>query len=806
MKKILTTCLALVCLAISAFAADDPTYRAVRDAKPDGRTIALSNFTFERDVFRVSLTGTLHLLTPVEGSTFAAVFIGQGSYELRPATTAERRQVAIQAGDEKLEILTDTFENAVFFAPGLIDAAAKASSIATGGVAPTANERWQDYMNKQRKVMNTNIHVRITQDLLNGAAEPVFFAWLNGKKHPPAALVVDPRGAESFRLMGSGMGGEQSAMMVVDPNKGGIWYSSRLKKEIDAGSGAVIRPLADAEHYLIENTIDGAKLDATTTMTFTPLADVRLLPINLFSKSRISSVAYAPAGDNPAWTPVAWIQEKEGEDADAAVIFPEKLKTGTKYLLKTTYGGKEVLENAGDGNFYVGARQSWYPNVGTFADLATYETRFRVPQKMQIVGVGVEIENKVEGEQRVQTWKTSTPVRVAGFNYGKFKKLANSDKDSGMTVEVYTNPGTPDSVRQINQVLAAMAEEGYGGPDSVRIDTSRLAQSAMADGINTARVGNLYFGPLAYKNVAITQQAQWSFGQSWPSLIYMPYLAFLNGTTRNTLGLNDAKDFVDSVGAHEFAHQWWGHQVGTASYRDEWISEGFSEFTAGLVLQHTMGWNKYDDFWEQKRRYILEKGRGAHFTNDQSGPISQGWRISTWRNGGAYSAITYSKGAYVLHMLRMTMFDQKTGDEAFIAMMRDFATTYAGKNASTHDFQKIVEKHATPSLKIAKDGKLDWFFNQWVYGTEIPKLTSKFEFQDIGGGKYKVTGSIVQSEVSEGFATVVPMYVHFDKNSAHKLGAAVLIGNSTKPVSFEIALPKKPQRISVNALHDILSR
>ncbi|HEX6159562.1 MAG TPA: M1 family aminopeptidase, partial [Thermoanaerobaculia bacterium] len=652
MKKHLMTCLAIVCLAISAFAADDPTYRAVRDAKPDGRSIALTNFTFERDVFRFTLNGALHLLAPVDGKTFGAVFIGQGSYELRPATAAEMRQVAIHANDEKLEILTDTFDSAVFFAPVLIEAAQKGSSIA--GAAPAAaNDRWQDYMNKQRKLMTTNVHVRIAQDLLNGdmlngKSEPMFFVWLNGKKYPPAALVVDPRGAESLRLMGSGLGGEQSAMMVVDNSKGGIWYSSRLKSEVDAGAGVRLLPLADAEHYLIESNIEGAKLDGTTTFTFTPSSDVRLLPINIFGKMRISSASFAPAGDNATWTPVAWIQEKDDEDADAAVIFPEKLKAGTKYQLKVAYAGKEVLENAGDGNFYVGARQSWYANVGTFDDMATYETRFRVPQKMQIIGTGVETENKVEGGDRVQTWKSTNPIRVAGFNYGRFKKLSNDDKDSGMTVDVYTNPGTPDVVRQINDYLEATAAE-TGGPGFVRIDTTRLAQSAMADGINTARVGNMYFGPLAHKNVAITQQSQWNFGQSWPSLIYMPYIAFLNGTTRNTLGLNDAKDFIDSVGAHEFAHQWWGHQVGTYSYRDEWISEGFSEFTAGLMLQHTMGWKKYDDFWEQKRRHILDKGRGAHFASSEAGPISQGWRVSTWRTPGAYSAITYSKGAYVVH-------------------------------------------------------------------------------------------------------------------------------------------------------------
>ena len=44
----------------------------------------------------------------------------------------------------------------------------------------------------------------------------------------------------------------------------------------------------------------------------------------------------------------------------------------------------------------------------------------------------------------------SGPIRVAGFNYGKFRRLERADPDSGMTVDVYTNPGEPDFVREIN--------------------------------------------------------------------------------------------------------------------------------------------------------------------------------------------------------------------------------------------------------------------------------------------------------------------------------------------------------------------
>ena len=235
--------------------------------------------------------------------------------------------------------------------------------------------------------------------------------------------------------------------------------------------------------------------------------------------------------------------------------------------------------------------------------------------------------------------------------------------------------------------------------------------------------------------VSITQQSQWFFGQSWPQLIYLPYLAFLDGTTRNTLGLNGVKDFVDEVGPHELAHQWWGHSVAPKTYHDEWISEGFSEFTAGLVLQQTGGWPRYNGFWERKRKAITEKGRGAAMPNNEAGPISQGFRLETWQTPGSYDSIIYSKGAYVLHMLRLMMQDRndkQNPDVAFMAMMSDFAKSFAGRNATTADFKAIVEKHMTPNLNASGNGKVDWFFDEWVYGTAIPKYTSTFDVKEGG--------------------------------------------------------------------------
>ncbi len=803
--------------AHSLLAVPDPTYTALRSTRPDGRTITVTNLTFDRDVLHLTLNGTLHLLAPAGETTPGCVFVGQGTYELKPATDVEKKLLQLNSGDDKLVSLADKFETAVFFGPEIMKAAEAQAGAAKSGAADTrAQSVWDEYMKRQRKDLTTNIQVRVLQAMLNGEKDPLFFAWVKGGgKYPPAVLAIDPRSVDSLRLIPTASSGEQTLMLVYDREKGGPWYLSHFKSDVERGQAVLEKPLADAESYAIDVKIAGrGEITGTSTLTFTAVSALRVLPIDLMGKLRIASVSYSPAAAE-SWTPVAWIQEKEDEDPDAAIVFPQPLKEGEKYLLKIEYGGKDVLIDAGDGNYTVGARTSWYPNVGVFNDVATFDLTFRFPQKYQVVAVGDETGNKVEGDTRISTWKSATPLRVAGFNFGRFKKLSNNDAPSGMTVDVYTNPGTPDIITQINHALEydnGGDEESFGmptGPQSVRVDTGKLAQAALADGINTARTGNAFFGPLAAsKHVAITQQSQWSFGQSWPSLIYLPYVAFLDGTTRNTLGLNGLKDFVDLVGPHEFAHQWWGHQVGFRSYHDAWLSEGFAEFTAALVLQQTAGWPAYNKLWEKKRRFILEKPTGGLVTNDAVGPITLGYRLNTWQNRAAYDAMVYEKGAYVLHMLRMVMQDRskKNVDEDFMAMMSEFAQTYAGKTATTRDFQRIAEKHIPKQMDLTRNGSLEWFFRQWVYGTAIPKLDATTDVTDAGGGKYHIKVNVTQSGVPDDFATLVPLYVTFDKGQIARLAVIPMLGNSSKPIEFDAPLPMKPKSVAINAMHDVLAR
>jgi hypothetical protein len=789
----------------------------------------VSGLVLERDVFRFQFdSGAFHFLKPVGGRTVGAVFTGHGSYRLSPATENERRQLALSSGADvkSFETLSDEFDDLVFlFADDTAQEIELHAPVRTGAPDPHAVDVYERYLKQQRKDFRINFHVRLLKDLINhpGLMSGVFMALIDGKKVPPALAAVDPDGAEALGLFAR-LGGEDTIFLVPDPNRGGLWYECDRRAEVDLKRKSPEKRLTDALDYTVDTTVaKDADLAGTTTVRFKALVGgVRVLPVHLASTLRLqdgATYAVETAGAEPAWKPVTFIQEPDKEDSNAAAVFPEPLAKGATVRLRLSYKGDKVLIDGGDKNYYVGARESWYPNVGIFSDPALFDLTYRFPAGNGIVSVGKRVEERTEGKQTISHWRTDQPVQVAGFNYGNFKRIDKLDETSKIDVEVYTNPGTPDIIRTINSFLSTYGAyedlpegEYYAvgatpGPSLGKVNSTKLAEDTLADGLNSARLFTAYFGPLPQTSVAITQQSNFSFGQSWPSLIFLPYIAFLDGTQRQRLGMGmGTTDFVNWVGYHEFAHQWWGHLVGAATYRDQWLEEGFAEFSAALAVQHTKGWPQYDYFWREARKTMLSQLPGNALPAYQAGPITLGWRLSTQRSPAAGFTI-YSKGGYVLHMLRMMMYDggSKDPDARFIDMMKDYTTTYGGKFASTADFQKVVERHMVPGMNATGDGKMDWFFNQWVYGVDVPRYTQDLKVESVGE-ETRIHGTIRQEGVSKDFRALVPIYVEFDKNATARVGMLPLVGEASAPVDVKLKLPKKARKALLNVHGEVLAR
>ncbi len=800
----------------------DPTYAALRAAKLDGRAVEVSHLVLERDAFRFQLdSGALYFLAPAGGHAVGAVFRGHGSYRLTPASEEERGQLALETAEgAKLEVLADTFDDMVlWFGDDTAAEIERAGTVKSGSPDASAAAVLERANRRLRKDFRTNVALRQLAEDENPAAPGdagLFLAYVAGKRYPPALAAVDPRGVGGLGL-GAEMGADESALEVFDAKKGGLWYLSHLKREVEAHQAHPARYLADAVDYRVDSrvTMPAAnipELAGTTTIKLvSAVAGLRVLPIDLMPRLRIESAAISPA-DHEAWKSVAFIQEDKDEDADAAVVLPEPLAKGATVALRLAYRGDGVLHNAGEGNYVVGARSSWYPNLGAFVRLATYELNYRVPKGNEVVSVGTLISARTEGDEAVTSWTTDLPIRVAGFNFGKFKKLTQSDPKSGFGVDVYAAATTPDVVYMIDRILGAQGNDpdqdagGAPGADAHLLKTGKLADLVIAQTLFADRVFSTYFGPLPERRVAITQQSEWNYGQSWPSLIFLPYMAFLNSIQRAQIGLSRASDFVESVCFHEFAHQWWGHLVGFDSYRDQWLSEGFAEFSAALAVQLSAGPAAYDHFWKNSRKAILERHFNDAMPPNDAGPLDLGWRLSTYRSPSGFR-VMYSKGAYVLEMLRSMMREAGTpdADARFIAMMKDFVSTYTRKGPSSEDFQKVVERHMTPGMDVAGSHKMDWFFDQWVRGTEVPRYRSDLAVKK-EGDKYRISGKVMQQGVSDRFFALVPLDLEFAKGKSARLGLLRMTGNATVPVDVAIALPQEPKRALANLHGEVLAR
>ena len=784
-------------LSFPLFAVESPEYRAMRAARPDGRTVVVKDLTIARNELKLTFNGTFHFLGPANERTFGAVFAGNGTYELRAASETERRHLAYVTATKDLEIFTDSFDRMVlFFADNTADEVAKGGTLASGVPDPRATTIYEEYLNDQKRKYRVNLHLRVLQDLLNGRqGKGVFLATVDSPKHDAVILIADPLGIGALSARFGDLSGEETALLSFDDSNGGLWYLGSPGDKRAHGSAP--RMLVDASRYVIDTSIESKlEIKASIAIHFeTRTAAMRVLPLNILPKLRLRKATFATEGAEPI--EVAIVQEEvdlgkfaklfrdEVADADAAVVLPAPLAAGTRGVLRLEYDGREVLRQVGPESYSVRARESWYPNTGTFIDIADYELTYRYPKRNNLISTGRLVSETEAGGRKVAVWKSEQPMRVAGFNFGRFDKTSRLDEPSGVQIDVYTTG-----------------------------DRKKFANDSMADAMNTARIGTVFFGKPPFTPVSVTQQAEWFFGQSWPSLIYLPTLALTSSTERvlmfeevgpDVFGLNE---FAKMVGWHEFAHQWWGHAVGWQSYRDQWLSEGFAEFTAALIINATESFDKYNDYWERRRRQILQKDRGAMLPANETGPISQGFRLSTRHAPGAYQTVIYSKGAYVVHMLRMMLRDSRSRnpDERFVRMMHEFVSAYSGKSPSTADFQKIVEKHMTKPMDAGNDGKMDWFFNQWVYGNEVPSLRSTLVASDAGAGKIRLTGAVSQEGVSSNFVTLVPLYADLGKEGIFQIATVRLIGTTPQAIDTQVPMPKMPKRILVNAYHDVLAR
>jgi hypothetical protein len=480
-----------------------------------------------------------------------------------------------------------------------------------------------------------------------------------------------------------------------------------------------------------------------------------------------------------------------GSDNDVfLVVNPEALAPETEHEVEFEHEG-EVIASAGNGVYFVGARATWYPRSS--AGFATYDLTFRYPKRLTLVSAGDIAEDRTDGDSRITRWRTPVAIRMAGFNLGEYEKI--SGVVPGYAIDVYGN-------RHLEASLAPKPRPPAVEPPRLprsRIDTppsilpapsppadplARL-RTVAADVSSALDFFTASFGPPALKTLTVAP-IPGTFGQGFPGLVYLSTLSYLDPSQRPAAARDPAHQvfFSELIEAHEVAHQWWGNVVTTNAYQDEWMLEALSSYSALLWLEKKKGAKAANAVLDDYREHLLAKDEQGR-TTESAGPIIWGGRLDSSGVPDAWRSITYEKGAWIFHMLR-----RRLGDERFMKMLAEMRHRYEFKSIATEDLRALAKEFLPPHTPAAA---IDTFFENWVYATGIPTLKIKYTVKGVAPA-VKISGTITQTGVDDDFSIEAPVELQFAKGAPQ----TVWVRTSNEASTFSATVRQIPLRAVVS--------
>ncbi len=332
--------------------------------------------------------------------------------------------------------------------------------------------------------------------------------------------------------------------------------------------------------------------------------------------------------------------------------------------------------NAEDGSFSVGKHSDipvlwtlsepfgameWWPCKQSLMDkIDSIDVIVKTPEIYRTASNGILVSDSVSQGYRTMHWKHRYPiatylVAIATTNYEVYNDTLRFDDGKIMKIENYVYP---ESI------------------DEAKTQTSRT--------VDIMKIYNTLIGDYPFANEKYGHaQFGWHGGMEHQTMSFMYNFSF---------------DLV----AHELAHQWFGDYITLGSWQDIWLNEGFATYMTGLAYENlTELWNVWKSITLNK---ILSQPGGSVFANDTSD-------FYTLFN----NRLSYSKGAYLLHMLRWIL-----GDDNFFKGMQAYFSDpkIAGGFAKNKQFVQHMEE--------AGDTSLTEFFNDWYYGEGYPIYSIEF--------------------------------------------------------------------------------
>ena len=841
-----------------------PIYEELREARLEhaGR---IRDGLLRTERFEFELTdGHLYLLAPVAGRVTAAVFLGDGQVRFYPPDAVEHHQLEKFLDADYLE---ESFDRIVFrFTDETADRLRALATPAPEVDVNKANDLLEHRRKELLERQLINRDSRLVADLLaaqaginsgeNGDLSPrargtrgYFVAEVDGKDHDWFTIQVEPRDLEevqisrfdrrhdirdvwsSFHSLDDFTPGTLPDPFTAPPPKRDKSDAADHDRRDDTPEpGLPTRPAEpDQERWSapvrvltvdVDLALEGnGEAKGTAALTIDALRPMAVVRLNISPVLEVTDVRWAPrqndaGADEPArpdqavettsaglsveepdpsepeplsGEPLHFVQEKHdrrlSEDLYepwVTVKLPRLVDRGERFTLELAYEGKLVERLRSSQDFLLRDTQNWYPRHPD-ARRSSFRLTFRVPERYQVASGGTLMEDRVEGKTRIVRWVVEEPAPNMAFHYGRFD-VSHIQIDGVPPIAVYANRN----------------HMGFA-PGNREKTTDDLAGSI--------RVYSDYFGPFPFASLLVTETPARG-GQAFAGFLLLSYQTF------GELHTGEAELFR----SHETAHQWWGLAVDWEGYRDQWLSEGFAQYAAALyVLVGQDNESQFRNMLEAWRLDVLGEvnvgqGLGLHYgfrpqviresDGSDSGPLVVGFRLNSTKTPLDYRILVYEKGAYILHMLRMMLTDFEknddrdgNNDERFRQMMRQFANDHLDRPATTRTFEEAVTR--------AFDEPMDWFFDQWVYGVDVPTYRPDLAVVPTGDGDlpFALRGHIVQEDVPDDFRMPVPIRVTFDDQPpmVHRVWV------EAAQVDVDLPLPARPSEIEFNYLNAVLA-
>ncbi|WP_223807349.1 M1 family metallopeptidase [Montanilutibacter psychrotolerans] len=363
------------------------------------------------------------------------------------------------------------------------------------------------------------------------------------------------------------------------------------------------------------------------------------------------------------------------EQIDRRVIvrLPEPVTRGEVFRLELHYHGAPrfgMQFHPQRGQVYtIFSTSQWLPVVDAPDERATLDLAVELPADLHAIGNG-SLRDSSAGEarsagQRTWRWRLETPMPsyTYGFAAGRFNEVLSP------------HAGVPEADAAPRPLLRYVGD-GWSDEELRGV----FADSAGMLAYFARRAGVAYPGTEYSQGLVAETIGQELAGLSLVSDAY----------GREVLAAQERQTLI----AHEAAHQWWGNLVTCRDWTHFWLNEGFATFLAATWMQQRFGDRAYEEAvarWRARVEKLDADGRDRAL-------VFADWSAPT----GDDRAVVYTKGAYVLHLLRTEL-----GEAAFWKGIGDYTRKHQGGSVVTRDFQQAMEASSGRDLSA--------FFERWVY-------------------------------------------------------------------------------------------